>query len=122
MINFELSNLFIWLCANKISLNISKTEVLIFRNPYKKIDHQMNLHINNVPLTFSESVKYLGVYLDHFLNWNVHSNHICKSLSKVNGIISKIRHFAPKSVLKQIYYALFFSRLKLCVPFMGSEF
>ena len=41
IINSDLSNVFIWLCAKKISLNISKTEVLIFRNPHKNIDRQI---------------------------------------------------------------------------------
>ena len=122
IINSDFSNLFIWLCVNKISLNISKPEVFIFRNPHKNIDHKMNLPISNESSTYSESVKYPGVYLDQFLNWNFHLNFIYKNLSKVNGIISnKIQHFAARSVLKQIYYALFFSRLNYACLSWGQN-
>ena len=35
-INFDLSNLVQWLRANKISLNVNKTELVIFRSPKNK--------------------------------------------------------------------------------------
>ena len=35
-INFDLSNLVHWLKANKISLNVNKTELVIFRSPKNK--------------------------------------------------------------------------------------
>ena len=34
-INFDLSNLVQWLGANKISLNVNKTELVIFGSPKK---------------------------------------------------------------------------------------
>ena len=35
-VNFDLKNLSNWLDANKISLNVSKTELIIFRSKMKK--------------------------------------------------------------------------------------
>ena len=60
-INSDLENLFNWLCANKISLNVTKTKILLFRNVHKAINHNLNFIINNQPIELSESVKYLGV-------------------------------------------------------------
>ena len=36
-VNFDISNLVQWLRANKISLNVYKTEIVVFRSPTKKI-------------------------------------------------------------------------------------
>ena len=42
-LNVDLNRLSKWLCANKISLNVSKTEVLLFRNTHKNINHSVRL-------------------------------------------------------------------------------
>ena len=118
----DLESLFTWLCANKISLNVAKTKILLFRNTHKKIDHQLNFFINNQALKLSESVKYLGVTLDHFLNWNINTNSLCSKLSSANGVISKLRHYLPISTLIEIYYALFFSHLNYSCQIWGQNF
>ena len=120
-INADLQNLFVWLCANKISLNVAKTKILLFRNVHKQIKHNLQLSINNIPLKLSESVKYLGVTLDHFLNWKINTNNLCSKLSSANGIISKLRHFVPISTLLQIYHALFFSHLNYACQIWGQK-
>ena len=119
-LNLDLNNLFKWLCANKISLNVAKTKVLLFRNPHKKVTYNLNLFIDNSPLKLSDSVKYLGVTLDHFLNWNLNTKNLCSKLTKANGAISKLRHFVPMSTLIQIYYALFFSHLNYSCQIWGQ--
>ena len=49
-INFDLKNLCKRLRANKISLNSSKTELLIFRHPHKKIDYDFKIKMNGKKL------------------------------------------------------------------------
>ena len=41
-INSDLSNLLQWLQANKIALNVNKTDIIIFRSPRKQITKKMN--------------------------------------------------------------------------------
>ena len=50
-INVELNNIHIWLCTNKLSLNIEKSKFVIFHPPQKKLQsHNLNLAINNKQL------------------------------------------------------------------------
>ena len=88
-LNIDLKRLFKWLCANKISLNLSKTEVLLFHNVHKTINHNVRLKLNGKVLYFSHSVKYLGVYLDDLLSWKSHFVMLYIKLRKANGLISK---------------------------------
>ena len=120
-INLDLNNLYVWLCANKISLNVAKTKILLFRNVHKKITHNLNFEINGKEIKLSESVKYLGVTLDHLLNWNLNTKILCSKLTKANGAISKLRHFVSRSTLIQIYYALFFSHLNYACQIWGQS-
>ena len=119
-INLDLETSYVWLCANKISLNVAKTKILLFRNIHKKISYNPVFAINGNPIQLSESVKYLGVYLDHLLNWNLNTKNLCSKLIKANGVISKLRHFVPRSTLIQIYYALFFSHLNYACQIWGQ--
>ena len=108
-INRDLKFLCTWLRANKISLNASKTELIIFRDPRKKLTHEVNIKINGTKLVPCKFVKYLGIYIDCHLNWNAHQTEISSKLSRANGMLCKIRHFVSSETLKMIYYGIFSS-------------
>ena len=46
LLNKDLKLLFEWLCANRLSLNVSKTEFIIFRPPKKTLDKRIVLKLN----------------------------------------------------------------------------
>ena len=110
-INIDLKRLYKWLCANKISLNVAKTEVVLFRNVHKKINYDVKLKLSGKILYFSKQVKYLGITVDEFLSWADHTKELSNKLRNANGVISKMRYLVPKSTLFSIYNALFLSHL-----------
>jgi hypothetical protein len=106
-VNFDLRSLYKWLLANKISLNCSKTELIIFGNPNFNFKIKMNGHkINPSPF-----IKYLGIYLDNNLNGNYHCSILLKKLKRANGMLCKSRHYVPSHELKSIYHAIFSSHM-----------
>ena len=119
-VNNDLSNLSSWLKANKISLNEDKTEVLLFRSRNKTIAYNMKLTLNGFDLNFSTHVRYLGLQLDEHLAWNFHFDALAKKLRRANGILSKLRHFIPMSVLRSIYFALFHSHMSYAAIVWGQ--
>ena len=50
-INFDLSNLVQWLQANKIALNVNKTDIIIFQSPTKQITKKMNFRLSGQKIT-----------------------------------------------------------------------
>ena len=96
-----------WLRAYKVSLNTSKTKIIIFRPTQKQITKHLNFKINRQKIyTYSEA-RYLGVVLEEYLNWNLHMNLLkCKANSAI-GILSKIRQYVPKFLLSTLYYSMF---------------
>ena len=108
-INLDLRFLCNWLRANKISLNASKTELLLFHHHKKIINYDLNIKINGKRLRPSKYVKYLGITIDCHLNWNQQINLLSSKLSRANGMMSKIRHYVPINILRNIYYAIFSS-------------
>ena len=106
-INHDLSLIVQWLRANKISLNADKTELEIFSPKRKQITKHLNFRISGQKIEISNRVKYLGIQIDQHLNWNEHIKNIIPKLTRAIGILSKIRHYVPKFLLKTIYYSIF---------------
>ena len=93
--------------SNKISLNASKTEIIIFKHKQTIITKHVNFRVSGQKITTSTIVKYLGVYLNDSLTWETHFKNFIPKLNKTIGLLSKVRHCTPKFLLKVMYYSLF---------------
>ena len=118
-INYDLARLVKWLRSNKISLNVSKTEIVLFRSPNKQITKKMNFRLSGQKIKISKSTKYLGVILDENLNFKQHLTNLKNKLNRENGILAKLRHFIQKDVLRTVYFAIFDSHLRYASQVWG---
>ena len=66
-INHDLQLIVHWLRANRISLNVDKTEIIIFRPMGKGITKNLNFRISGHQIYISRQVKYLVLMLDESL-------------------------------------------------------
>ena len=110
--NIDLKLLYKWLIANKISLNCSKTELIIFHGTSTDINFEYKIKINGHKLMPTNYLRYLGVILDDKLNGEYHCKELTGKLNRANGMLSKVRHYVPKTELKSIYHAIFASHLR----------
>ena len=104
LMNEELSHFQSWIHANKLSLNIDKTNYMLFSNSLNRLPNYVMM--NGVHLSQVESTKFLGLYIDNDLSWKTHVNHLCKLLSRNTGIINKLKLFLTTKVLLTIYTSL----------------
>ena len=113
--NKELKKLLHWLNVNKISLNVTKTEVVIFRAKSKIFNTDLKLKMCGKKLYLSHYVKYLRVYFDGYLKWATHVNQLCVKLGKANTMLSKMQYFVKETTLQFTYFAIFITNLSyLC--------
>ena len=61
-----------WFKANKLTLNVGKTVYMFFGN--SKCNSKPNLEINQITLEPLGHTKFLGMWVDENLNWNIHIN------------------------------------------------
>ena len=120
-VNIDLKSLYKWLLANKISLNCSKTELMIFQKVRQKSNFNLKIKLNGLKLYPSESIKYLGVYLDSSLSGEAHCKVLATRLRRANGLLSKIRHYVPRNELIPLYHALFSSHLTYGAQIWGQQ-
>ena len=106
-INKELPNIYDWLCANKLTLNLRKTKYLIFQ-PRQKVDYNLlpPLSIGGQCLEQVSKIKYLGIYIDSHLSWHDHIDYVCDKVSKSINIMTKTKSYLGNQCLTSIYYSL----------------
>ena len=92
-INLDMKNLTDLLNENKISLNVQKTKLVIFKHQRKKIDSEVKIKLSRKRLYPTDFVKHLGIRIDENLNWKHHSSDILLKVNRANALLFKIRNF-----------------------------
>ena len=98
----DLKSLLHWVNTDKISLNVTKTEIVIFKAKGKVFDTDLKLKMCGKKFYPSHHVKCVGLYLDQYLNWATHFNQLCVKLVKANVMISKICYFVNETTLRDL--------------------
>jgi hypothetical protein len=117
IINKDLDKISKWLISNKLSLNVSKSNFIIFG---KSKNISLSISLNGVSLLQKDCVKYLGIYLDSKLSWKNHIDHVKKKLSSSISVIYNLRSFVTPVILKQIYYSFIYSNILYGIEVWGA--
>ena len=119
-INGELDNIFNWLCANKLSLNVSKTKYMIFTNKNDPVPHPSEkLKINGKKLDLVQEFNFLGIMLDSKLTWEAHAKKVASKISRTLGVLSKVKNYTPACTMKTLYQTLVVPRLNYGIKAWG---
>ena len=120
-INVELVKIFTWVRVNKLSLNIEKTNFMLFtpKGFSRNIDH---ISIDGQWIEEVRHTKFLGVILDNKLNWHAHCEYICGKMSKGIGIIIKARKVFNEATLLSLYNSLILPYLSYCIHVWGKTY
>ena len=76
--NCELSKISEWFKVNKLSLNVAKTNYILFRPRQKHITVSDTITLDKNAVKQVEVTKFLGVLLDRHLSRKYHINHVAK--------------------------------------------
>ena len=83
--------------AKKLALNLDKTVQLIFG---KSAFNPCSMFAFNIIVKNNSSCKYLGIIIDTKLCFQTHITKLIQKLTRHCGIISKLRHYTPRKVLR----------------------
>ena len=111
-VNCELLHLSDWLRANMLSLNVKKSNYILFGNRLPDIDLSSNkILINDSSIEHVDVVKFLGVYIDNKLTWKHHISHLNLIISRLVGIMYKLRPKLADRAMMSMYNALILPHL-----------
>ncbi|KAK6178265.1 hypothetical protein SNE40_013071 [Patella caerulea] len=101
--------------ANKLKLNDEKTEALLL-GPKSRGDLCVltHVHVGNLSIPISNSIRNLGVMFDSSLNMETHINHISKVCYLILRNIGCIRKYLNADSAKILVSSLILSRIDYC--------
>ena len=121
--NQELTRISTWLTTNKLVLNISKTNYIIFTSKGKSYNKNVsNIKIDGNNIQQVNKTKFLGIVIGEHLNWALHISHLCNIIARNVGILQKLRYFIPTYVLKILYHSLILSHLQYCTLLWANSY
>ena len=110
-----LSDISRWMLMNKLKLNGSKTEAIIFHPPRTVVNPgQISIKIGNDSIDLSHEIKSLGVTLDSKMKLAKHVNLTCRSAFFHLRRISKVRKQLNKNITETLVNSFITSRLDYC--------
>ena len=120
IINRELYKVSTWLSANKLPLNVSKTKFIMFRTLNKGMHYSM-LKLNDTVIERVDKFKFLGIWLDEYLNWGPHIDHVCLKISRMNGTLNRLKHHCQPTVLMILYNTLILPHINYGILLWGAK-
>ena len=115
-LNDDLVNVSNWLIANKLTLNMTKTEFMLIGSRQRLCTLKVppRPSINGSPIEHVTTAKSLGVLIDDNLTWRSHIDKLTKKIASGIGAIKRIRHLVPYGTLHSIYQALVQPHFNYC--------
>ena len=112
-----------WFHTNKLSLNIKKSNFIIFLPKGKKYNtDNVKININWNEIKQVNFTKFLGIYINEHLSWAQHIDYLSKKIARNVGILSKLKHFLPMYIMNTLYYSLILSHLQYCTLLWANTY
>ena len=106
VMNDALTTLSDWFRSNKLSLNASKTQYMIFDASAVPGNFQDNLKIAQIPIQRVESAKFLGIIVDEKLTWREHIRHCQRKIRSGIYALNMVKHSLSAINLRMLYFSL----------------
>lgn len=121
-LNCDLSNLSAWCNKNKLRINASKTQFMLFHTNKRVIPSAPSLILNDHILSPTHEVIFLGIKLDRHLKFNLHAEMISKKIAFGIRVLILTRSFFPQHIRTSLYYAFIHSHLQYCISVWGNTY
>ena len=118
--NNKLIKIVQWLNCNKLSLNIKKSQYIVFRSIKNSPDKMNTVKINNQTLIKVKYTKFLGVIIDEYLNWAEHINTVKTKISRGIVISCKVGRVLKSSTLVALYNSFIYPYIIYCIEVWGG--
>ena len=110
-----------WCQSNRLSINVSKTNYVLFSNCIRS-DSLDDILLCDRIVECVPSVRFLGVELDENVKFNLHIDKCSRQISKNTGVLRRMAQFVSPGVLRQLYFAFIEPYLNDCVVCFGGAY
>ena len=115
----DLINIKDWFLANKLTLNLKKSCLVLFKKNSKT--PSIPIQFQNIEIPQNTRVKFLGIWLDENLDWTFHCNVILKKIKKNQHLLRMGQNYLTQHALKLIYHAHVQSHAQYSLLIWGNQ-
>ena len=119
-INSELEKVHEWFQSNHLTVNVNKTNCLIFRRRLQIVGNVEPIRMNGEILKIVSSCRFLGIHIDKHLNFDTHIKFVVSKVSKYIFILYKIKKYFDRRSLVQIYHTLVYPNITYGITAWGN--
>ena len=104
-IEYDMECLSDWFRANKLSLNVQKTQFVVFSPPNTTQRNMISIKIGTENIQRVSHGKFLGIIIDETLNWGPHIDYVAKKIASGSYAINTVKKYLSVRNLKSLYYS-----------------
>ena len=101
-----------WYQDNLLKVNCDKYQAMVLGS--QKDARKVDMDICGEKVEQTQSIKILGVNLDENLNFSYHIGEICKKVSRLIGILRRLKNLIPVSAKLLLYKSAIMPHLTYC--------
>ena len=109
-----------WFQANKLSLNVRKSNYILFGRKHIPTTSILNIKIDQNVLERVTCTKFLGVQIDSHLTWDSQIKYLSIKIARGVGILSRCKYIMPRDVLLCLYNSLIYPYINYCCIIWGN--
>ena len=96
---------FNWYTANRLSINSSKSNVMLIgsQRAIHTQSQELEIYLGDTKLEQVRSTRYLGIEVDCLFKWDCHVQNMCRSISGKLAMLSRLRPFMSQTLLSKVY-------------------
>ena len=118
-IRHDMEKVYEWFKANKLMMNITKCNLLVFRPGTKKKTFCTNIKLGHEIIKECDYAKLLGITIDNKLKWDTHVKQLSSKLAYGLFKLGSVKTSLTIDLKKKMYYAFFHSHLQYGISVWG---
>lgn len=119
-VSSEMNKLHKWFKVNKLSLNLSKTNFMVFSHTNAPCEY--NISIDNTNIEQINCIKFLGVYIDCKLTWSQHVNVVHTKIAKNLSVMRRVKWLLNETALYTLYCSFVLPYMDYCCEIWGNTY
>ena len=107
---------------NKLTINAAKSSALVtyITQGTETATQKPKIVCGGRPTAVHSNVKYLGLWIDENLNFDIHLKFVDRKIAYAVGILNKLKYYFPKKILLLLYHALIYPHFLCAIPIWDS--
>jgi hypothetical protein len=111
-INRTMNTLYNWFYTNGLVINTEESVAMSFHSCQNKNPIKLQIRFNNMDITYTSEIKFLGIHLMESLKWEAYIKALCSKLNNSPYMLQSLKYSTSIKLWRSMYFAHFHSYIR----------